>query len=120
MNTLFWTLQIILGIFFILHGAALAAWATPLRESLENLSYPKPFLQFIGICELLGGFGLILPWWTGVAPFLTPLAAAGLAIIIFGAVITHAQAGETPQIIMNSTITVLLLIVTVVRWGGFT
>ena len=115
MNIIFWTLQIILGIFFTLHGAALAAWAAPLRDALSISPYPKGFLQFIGLCELLGGLGLILPWWLGVAPVLTPLAA-GLTLIMLGAVITHLQANETPQIVMNSTIVALLILVTLARW----
>ena len=117
MNTFLWTLQIVLGIFFILHGVALAAWAPPLRDRLEN-TFPKSFLQFIGGCELLGGLGLVLPWWLGIAPVLTPLAAVGLAVIMCGAVVSHLRARETPQIIMNSTIVVLLVTVAFMRWAG--
>ena len=117
MNTLFWTLQIVLGIFFILHGAALLVSPPQLQETLDALPYPKAFRQFIGLCELLGGFGLILPWWLGVAPILTPLAAAGLAVILLGAVFTHLQAKEVPQLTATGTVTLLLLVVTFVRWG---
>lgn len=115
MNTFLWTLQILFGVLFVLHGAALMAWAPPLRERLEN-TYPKSFMQFIGLCELLGGLGLILPWWSGMMPILTPLAAAGLTIIMVGAVVTHVRANETPQIVMNSTLATLLLVVAVARW----
>ncbi len=118
MTILLWTLQIALGVLFALHGAALLVSPPPLQETLESLPYPKPFLQFIGLCELLGGLGLILPWWLGIAPTLTPLAAAGLAIIMLGAVFTHLQAGETPQVVLLSTLAVLLVVVTVARWGG--
>ena len=117
MNTFLWTLQIVLGTFFTLHGAALAAWAPPLRNRLEN-TFSKGFLQFIGVCELLGGIGLILPWWLGIAPVLTPLAATGLTIIMIGAVVSHVRARETPQIVMNSTIALLLAVVASARWGG--
>lgn len=49
------------------------AWAPPLRERLEN-TYPKSFMQFIGLCELLGGLGLILPWWLGMMPIFSTMA----------------------------------------------
>ena len=120
MNTLLWTLQIAFGLLFVLHGAALLIMPPQLAGQLEALPYPKIFLQFIGLCELLGGLGLILPWWLGVASVLTPLAAAGLALIMAGAVVTHLQAGETPQVAALSTVTALLVFVTVARWGGST
>ena len=47
--------------------------------------FPIAFLYFIGVCETLGGLGLILPGLTRIATFLTPLAAAGLTIIMIGA-----------------------------------
>ena len=115
MNAFLWTLQILFGVPLVLQGSALTAWAPPLRERLET-TYPKSFMQFIGLCELLGGLGLILPWWLGMMPILTPLAAAGLAIIMVGAVVTHVRANETPQFVMNSSIAVLLLVITFARW----
>lgn len=118
MTTFLWTLQIVLGIFFTLHGAALAAWAPPLRDALGTSPYPKSFLQFIGLCELSGGLGLILPWWLGIAPILTPLAAAGLAVIMVGAVVTHAREREMKQVVALSSFTTLLLIVAFIRWYG--
>jgi hypothetical protein len=48
---------------------------------------PRIFLDFIGICEILGGIGLILPALLRIKPGLTPLAAAGLAIIVAGATV---------------------------------
>ena len=115
MNLLLWTLQILLGVFFTFHGAAALVWAAPLRETFQKLPYPKGFLQFIGLCELLGGLGLILPWWLGIAPVLTPLAALGLSIIMLGAMVTHVRAGETPQIAITAVMVTLLLIVAFAR-----
>jgi hypothetical protein len=55
---------------------------------------PGPFIRFIGVVEVLGALGLILPWLTGIRPVLTPLAAAGLVIIMIGAtVITFSIGG---------------------------
>ncbi len=84
-------LQVVLAIFFLygglvklvspdsLPGAALAAWLlSPL---------PKWFVDFTGITEVLGAFGLILPVRLGILPILTPLAAVGLLIEMIGATI---------------------------------
>ena len=46
---------------------------------------PLGFIYFIGVCEILGGVGLILPWLTKTKPVLTPVAAVGLFIIMIGA-----------------------------------
>ena len=117
MNILLWTLQIVLGIFFTLHGAALSISPPQLQETLDALPYAKSFLQFIDLLELSGGLGLILPWWLNIAPILTPLAAAGLTIIMLGAVVTHLQASELQQAVLLSVFPVLLAIVTFARWG---
>ena len=117
MNIFLWTLQIVLGVFFTLHGAALLISPPPLQETLDALPYAKGFLQFIGLLELLGGLGLILPWWLGIAPVLTPLAAAGLAAIMLGAVVTHAQASEVQQAVLLSAFPMLLAFITFSRWG---
>jgi uncharacterized membrane protein YphA (DoxX/SURF4 family) len=49
------------------------------------VALPLLFLRFIGVCEVLGAIGLVVPWATRIAPLLTPLAAAGLAVIMTGA-----------------------------------
>ncbi len=115
-----WTLQIFLGILFTLHGAALLLSPPPLQKTLDALPYPKGFMQFIGLCELLGGLGLILPWWLEIAPVLTPLAAIGLAVIMLGAVVTHLRSSEMAQVVVIGSLTVLLLVVTFARWDGLT
>jgi hypothetical protein len=55
--------------------------------------FPGAFLRFIGVAELLGGIGLILPALLRIKPGLTPLAAAGLVIIMIGAVGTVLAGG---------------------------
>jgi uncharacterized membrane protein YphA (DoxX/SURF4 family) len=61
----------------------------------------KGLVTFIGISELLGGLGLVLPLLTGILPWLTPLAAVGLALIMILAMIFHARRGESSAIIFN-------------------
>lgn len=118
MNTLLWTLQIFLGVLFLFHGIMLVAQPASMRGTLEALPYPKGFFQFISVCEVLGGLGLMLPWWLGIAPALTPVAAAGLSGIMLGALVTHLRGDELPQVAAIGTLTVLLLVVASFRWDG--
>lgn len=116
MNTFVWTLQLGLGVLFTLHGAALLIMPPQLEGQLARLPYPKGFLRFIGLCELLGGLGLVFPWWLGTVSVLTPLAAAGLAVIMVGAA-THLRANEMQQVAVISTLVLLLVVVIFARWG---
>ena len=68
------------------------------------------------MCELLGGLGLLLPALTGILPWLTPLAAAGLALVMLLAMGFHATRRERPVIAFN---TVLLLLAVFVAYGRF-
>ncbi|GAA3662561.1 DoxX family protein [Microbacterium marinilacus] len=52
------------------------------------------FVRFIGVVEVIGALGLVLPLATGIAPILTPIAATGLAIVMFGAVVVHIRRKE--------------------------
>ncbi|HET7901849.1 MAG TPA: DoxX family protein, partial [Candidatus Nanopelagicales bacterium] len=70
----------------------------------------------IGVLEVLGAIGLILPGITGIAPFLVPLAATGLALLMIGAIVVHARRGERQPIGANI---VLLLLAVFVAWGRF-
>ena len=63
-------------------------------ETLADAGLPVTFMRFIGVCETLGGLGLVLPGVTNIKRGLTPIAAAGLVIIMIGAVcVTVAQGG---------------------------
>jgi uncharacterized membrane protein YfcA len=68
------------------------------------------------ITGLLTAIGLVLPAALNIAPVLVPLAAAGLAVVVIGAMITHARRRETPMIAVNL---VLLVLAAVVVWGRF-
>ncbi|WP_424949757.1 DoxX family protein [Deinococcus sp.] len=117
MNVFLWILQGLFGLLFVVHGFALVVPPTAMRGTFEALPYGKGFLQFIGVCEVLGGLGLVLPRWLGVWPALTPLAAAGLAIIMVGAAVTHLRARETQPGVGAFVITLLLAVVAALRWA---
>ena len=78
--------------------------------------YSKGFVAFIGLAELLGGLGLILPFATGVAPFLTPAAAIGLAAIMLLAAVFHARRKEYSGIGMNVILLALAVFVAIGRF----
>ncbi len=71
----------------------------------------------IGAVEVLGAIGLILPAATGIAAILTPLAAAGLAVTMVGAALTHMRRGEGSMVPINLVLGGLAVFVAVMRFG---
>lgn len=91
MNNLLWLLQILLALLFMFAGVTKFLMpADKLAEGLPSF-LPLAFVYFIGVCEILGGIGLVVPWLTKIKPILTPLAAIGLVIIMIGATVISAQ-----------------------------
>ena len=95
MNVILWILQILLAILFVIAGVPkLILPASMLKPpSPEMIEFPVWFLRFIGVCEVLGGLGLILPAVFKRSQYLVPLAAVGLLIIMLGATVTSAMSG---------------------------
>ena len=83
MNIALWIVQALLAALFLFAGGA--KLVTRIEEMTKQMPLPGLFLRFIALCEVLGALGLILPDFTRVRPGLTPLAAAGLVIIMIGA-----------------------------------
>ena len=73
----------------------------------------------IGLLEVMGALGLILPAALKVAPVLTPLAATGLAATMAGAAVTHLRRGETDRIAAPLVLLLLVLVVAVGRLGAY-
>ena len=84
MNIALWIVQVLLALIFLFTGGM--KLILPIEELTKDIAMPGLFLRFIGVAELLGGLGLILPSLLRIKPGLTPLAAAGLVIIMIGAV----------------------------------
>src|ERR671937_74365 len=98
MNRALWTVQGMLAALFLFAGGA--KLAMPLDELAAQTGLPGLFIQFIAVAEVLGALGLILPGLLRVRPGLTPLAAAGLVIIMIGAtVLTISSSGVAPALI---------------------
>jgi hypothetical protein len=79
---------------------------------------PGAFLRFIGVAEVLGGLGLILPGLTGIQPQLTPLAAVGVTIIMVGATVIAFMTGGFATALMPVITGLLLVWVAYARWGA--
>ena len=118
MNVLLWILQVLLALLFIWAGGF------KLVVPLSVLSQPQPgqvalpgmFLKFIGVCELLGGFGLVLPGIFRTRQYLIPLAAVGLLIIIIGATVVVLMGGNVGVAVSNVVIALMLAFVAYGRW----
>jgi hypothetical protein len=83
-NRLLWSAQILAALLFLFAGSM--KFIMPAEKLQQGpIVFPLAFMYFIGICECLGALGLILPAATRVRTALTPLAAAGLTIIMIGA-----------------------------------
>ena len=80
-----WIVQGLLALLFLFAGGM--KLVLPIEELTAQTPLPGPFIQFIGVAEVLGALGLILPGLLRIRPGLTPLAAAGLVIIMIGATV---------------------------------
>ena len=87
-----WTVQGLLAVLFLLVGGM--KLTAPLDQVATQMGLPGALLLFIGVSEVLGALGLILPGLLKIRPGLTPLAAAGLAIITLGATVIHIVLGD--------------------------
>ena len=92
-----WIIQGVLAALFLFAGGF--KLATPGAALAKMAPLPAPFLKFIGLCEVTGALGLILPGLLRIRTDLTALAASGLVIIMIGAVVTTvATAGVAPAV----------------------
>jgi len=101
MNIALWIVQVLWGVFFCFTGFGKImcyrpdVWNHTLHQPVAWFSaVPQGLFVFIGVCEFLGGAGLILPAMTGIKPKLTPFAAIGLTLIMIFAAIFHVMRGE--------------------------
>jgi uncharacterized membrane protein YphA (DoxX/SURF4 family) len=86
-----WTVQALLALLFLFAGVT--KLVLPVEALTAQSSLPGTFLRFIGLAETLGAIGLILPGLLRIAAWLTPLAAAGLVIIMLGATVLSLPFG---------------------------
>ena len=96
MKIALWIVQALLAFAFVMAGGM--KLVTPLDQLAESLPWvlemPALLVRFIGLSEVAGGIGVLLPALTRIQPRLTPLAAAGLGLVMILAVIFHLARGE--------------------------
>ena len=86
-----WIVQALLALVFLFAGGM--KLVLPIEALTKEMPLPGPFVRFIGVVEVLGAIGLILPGLLHIRPALTPLAAAGLVIIMIGATVMTLGSG---------------------------
>ena len=115
METALWTTQLLLAAIFFATGltkltqprAQLAAGPMGWAADVTDVEF-----RTVGLLEVLGALGLVLPGALGIAPLLTPLAAVGLAMTMTGAIVTHVRMGETDRLVVP-----IVLLVAIERFG---
>src|SRR3984957_11400396 len=119
MNLALWIVAIVLAVVFT--GSGLLKELVP-KDKLVTAGqgwaqdYSQTNIRLIGLAEVLGAIGLILPAVVHIAPILVPLAAVGLVLVMLGAAVVHARRNEAMNIGVNA---VLLALAAFVVWGRF-
>ena len=118
MNTVLWIVQIVLAVAFALAG--IGKLTQPKEKMQERMGWVEDYsastVKLIGAAELLAAIGLVLPAATGILPWLTPLAALGLVVIMVLAIPVHLRRRETQMVVVN---VVLALLAAFVAWQRF-
>ena len=114
MNRTLWVVQWLLAALFLWAGGL--KLVMPIEAMTEQIAYPGLFLRFIGVVEVLGALGLILPGLTHIRPGLTPLAAAGLVIVMIGATVVTAMAMGAVMALIPFVTGLLAAFVAIGRW----
>jgi hypothetical protein len=116
MNIFLWILQGLLAAAFL--GAGGGKLSQPKEKLGARMAWTQDFsagqVKLIGAAEVLAALGLILPWATGIAKVLTPIAAVGLAVLMAGAVVVHVRRKEPWYV--PAVLGVLAVVVTVFRF----
>ena len=116
LNITLWVLQVLLACFFVMVGYshALMPFDQIAQQAAWMNDVPRWLSLFIGYAEISGGLGLIIPAATRIAPWLTPLAALGLATIMILAIPFHVLQGEASVVWMHGLIAAPAVFV---AWG---
>ncbi len=115
LNVVLWSVQGFLALFFLAAGAPKL-----IGRGLERWTgfsdVPRPLVVFIGVAEVLAAAGLVVPMATGIAPWLTPLAALGLVIIVLMATGFHLRADERINALETGLWASIAGVIAIGRW----
>jgi putative oxidoreductase len=113
-----WIVQVLLALAFL--AAGFMKLTMPVDQLAQNIVWvsdvPVWLLRFIGLAELTGGLGLVLPALTRIQPQLTPLAGTGLALVQILAIGFHLIRGEFSYTVVNMVLLALVAFVAYGRW----
>jgi uncharacterized membrane protein YphA (DoxX/SURF4 family) len=102
MTYVLWIIQVFLALLFLFAGGTKLVLPLEVLQSMgppNQVQLPGLLIRFVGVVEVLGALGLVLPWLLRIKPWLTPLAAAGLFVVMLGATaVTLAGVGVGPAI----------------------
>jgi len=113
-NRALWIVQTLLALLFLFSGTM--KLMMPIAEMTKDTSLPGWFLRFIGMAEIFGAAGLILPALLRIQPRLTPLAAACLVIIMIGATAITVPVHGVGLALIPATVLLLTAFVAYGRW----
>ena len=119
MNIILWIIQILLALLFLFAGGTklvLSAETMASMASPNQVVLPMWFVRFIGVVEVLGALGLVLPGLLRRHQYLTPLAALGLTIIMIGAVVVTTMGDGFAMAITPLVVGLLCAFVAYGRW----
>ena len=108
-NYALWTIQTLLALLFVFTGVT--KLILPIETMTKQVPLPGSFLRFIGVAELCGAIGLVLPWLLGIRRELTPLAALCLVVIMVGATTLTVSHVGVAAALLPFFVGILLLLV---------
>ena len=114
MNRALWIVQGLLAALFLFAGVV--KLVLPAEQLMGSVPMPVLFIRFIGVVEVLGAIGLILPALLRIRPGLTPLAAAGLVIIMIGATVINVMGGDVAPAVITVVVGLLAVFIAYGRW----
>jgi len=118
MNTVLWVMQIILALLFLMAGGMKVV--TPYAQFIQKMPWGKDLqprtIKAVGVLEVLGALGLVLPGLLNFLPTLIPYAAAGLAVTMIGAAWLHVRRKERQQVVVNFVLMAVALLICVGRF----
>jgi len=122
MNIALWIAQGLLVLVYLVAGGLKLVRPRAQLIASGNFDWMKDTsdagVKAVGLVEILGAFGVILPWLTGIAPTLTPIAAIGLAVVQIGALRVHLARNERQPLPANVLLLLLAAFVAVGRFQG--
>jgi len=116
-NVALWTVQGVLAGLFLFAGST--KWVLPPEMLKGPVALPIGFIKFIGVAEIFGALGLVLPGIFRLQRYLTPLAAQGLAIIMVGATIVTLIGGAVALALIPAAVGALAVVVALGRRHPF-